>query len=456
VTDRPGAAYIDATAGVAGDMLLAALLDAGADVERVRGAIASLGVPGLGLRTEPARRGGLACLRAVITTPAAADRPRHLADVLGHVGASDLGPAGKDLATRVFRLLAEAEGAVHGEPPENVHFHEVGAFDSLADVVGSAAALEDLGLLAPGAVVRCSALAAGSGFVTSQHGRLPVPAPAVLAIAAAAGLNLASPDLASPDLASSDLTGERTTPTGAALVAAAATPGGFPAMTVRAVGTGGGGRDTADRPNITRVVIGTTAAERDLHEGEVTMVESTVDDLDPRLWPSVLQAVRAAGAWDCWCTPMTGRHGRPGQVLTALCAEPVYRAVAAAMFAHTGTLGVRWSRMNRLTASRTSVAVQVGPADRSQVVTVKVAGTADGLAGFGTATAELAEAEAAARALGWPVRAVCEAAVAQYRAQYRAPALAPCRSSRHPRWCHDRGLSTRRSPLGSPVNPVIS
>ena len=168
MTDRPGAAYIDATAGVAGDMLLAALLDAGADVERVRGAIASLGVPGLGLRTEAARRGGLACLRAVITTPAVTDRERRLADVLGHVGASDLRPAGKDLATRVFRLLAEAEGAVHGEPPEDVHFHEVGAFDSLADVVGSAAALEDLGLLRPGAVVCCSALAAGSGFVTSR------------------------------------------------------------------------------------------------------------------------------------------------------------------------------------------------------------------------------------------------------------------------------------------------
>ncbi len=412
MTDRPGAAYIDATAGVAGDMLLAALLDAGADLERVRGAIASLGVPGLGLRTETARRGGLACLRAVITTPTAADRERRLADVLGHVGSSDLRPAAKDLATRVFRLLAEAEGGVHGEPPEDVHFHEVGAFDSLADVVGSAAALEDLGLLRPGAVVSCSALAAGSGFVNSRHGRLPVPAPAVLRIAAAAGL-----DLAGGDPAGRDLPGERTTPTGAALLAAAATPGGFPAMTVRAVGTGGGSRDTPDRPNITRVVIGTSTAERDLREGDVTVVESTVDDLDPRLWPSVLQAVRAAGAWDCWCTPTVGRHGRPGQVITALCAEPVHRAVAAAIFAHTGTLGVRWSRMNRLTAARRSVRVEVGPPGSSQVVTVKVADTTDGLAGFGTATAELAEAEAAAQVLGWPVRAVCEAAVAQYRAQ---------------------------------------
>jgi pyridinium-3,5-bisthiocarboxylic acid mononucleotide nickel chelatase len=408
VADRPPAAYIDATAGVAGDMLLAALLDAGAGVEQVRGAIASLGVRGLGLRTESARRGGLACLRAVITMPEVTDRERCLADVLGHVDRCELGPAGKDFAARVFRLLAGAEGAVHGEPPDQVRFHEVGAFDSLADVVGTAAALEDLGLLRPDAVVRCSALAAGTGLVTSRHGRLPVPAPAVLQIAAASGL----------DLAGGDLAGERTTPTGAALLAAAAAPGGFPAMTVRAVGTGGGGRDTPDRPNITRVVLGLAPlADGGVREGEVTVVESTVDDLDPRLWPSVLQAVRAAGAWDCWCTPIIGRHGRPGQVLTALCAEPVRRAVAAAMFAHTGTLGVRWSRMSRLTASRTSVQVEVGPPGRTQMVTVKVAGPAGGLPdGYRTATPELAEAEAAARALGWPVRAVCEAALARYRA----------------------------------------
>ena len=412
-SNRPGAAYIDATAGVAGDMLLGALLDAGATVARVQQAITSLGVPGLGLRTETARRGGLACLRAVITLPTVTDRERHLADVLAHVEASDLSPAGKECAARVFRLLAEAEGAVHGQRPEEVHFHEVGAFDSLADVVGSAAALDDLGLLAPGSVVTCSALAAGSGSVGSRHGRLPVPAPAVVAIAAAAGLTLAGGDLA----------GERSTPTGAALLAAAASPGGFPAMTVRAVGTGGGGRDTPDRPNITRVVVGqASGAVASRREEDVTVVESTVDDLDPRMWPSVLQAVRAAGAWDCWCTPIIGRHGRPGQVLTALCAEPVRDAVAAAIFAHTGTLGVRWSRMSRLTVARTSVAVQVGPPGNRQLVTVKVAATTDGLpgpdaAGAGTVTAELAEAEAAAQALGWPVRTVCEAAVARYRAQ---------------------------------------
>jgi hypothetical protein len=193
-------------------------------------------------------------------------------------------------------------------------------------------------------------------------------------------------------------------------------------MTVRAVGTGGGGRDPADRPNITRVVAGTAAgATSGQREEEVTVAETTVDDIDPRLWPSILQAVRAAGAWDCWCTPIIGRHGRPGQVLTALCAEPVRPAVVAAMFAQTGTLGVRWSRMSRTTAARKSVPVEVGPEGQRQVVTVKVAESTGSAGKFGTVTAELAEAEKAAQALGWPVRAVCEAAVAQYRGQAGEP-----------------------------------
>jgi pyridinium-3,5-bisthiocarboxylic acid mononucleotide nickel chelatase len=186
-------AYVDATAGVAGDMLLGALLDAGASLERVREAISSLGVPGLGLDTTPARRGGLACLRALITAPAAPDEERRLADVIAIVRAGALGRPGRHFAEMVFRLLAEAEGAVHGEPPEHVHFHEVAAFDSLADVVGTAAALEDLGLLEPGASVRCSALAAGSGTTRGQHGLLPVPVPAVVRIAASAVESTARP-----------------------------------------------------------------------------------------------------------------------------------------------------------------------------------------------------------------------------------------------------------------------
>lgn len=394
-------------------MLLGALLDAGADLAAVRDAVVSLGIDGLGLAAEPARRGGFACTRVAVTRPAAPDHHRRLPEVLDALAAARLGADAAAYAARVFRLLADAEGEAHGTAPEEVHFHEVGAFDALADVVGCAAALDDLGLLAPGAVVTCSPLAAGSGEVDCAHGRMPVPVPAVLRIAARRGLTLAGGDLA----------GERTTPTGAALVAGLAEPGPLPAMTVRAVGAGGGRRDTPDRPNITRVVTGGAvpgtggeAARRSpagaAAEDDVTVLESTVDDLDPRLWPSVLAALRDAGAWDCWTTGITGRHGRPGRVVTALCADEVRPAVADALFRHTTTLGVRWSAHRRLMLPRRSAVVAVGPPGGEREITVKVA---DGPAGPLTVQPELAEAEEAAAALGWPVRAVCEAAVGRYR-----------------------------------------
>ncbi|PVZ06901.1 nickel pincer cofactor biosynthesis protein LarC [Actinomycetospora cinnamomea] len=402
----PDTAYVDATAGAAGDMLLGALLDAGADLERVRDAVDSLGIPGLGLDVVRERRGGFGCLRAVVTSPEAPDRERRLPDVLDHVRQARLDPAARRLAQDVFTLLARAEAAVHGVVPEEVHFHEVGAFDALADVVGVAAAAASLGLLEEGAATWCSPLAVGHGTVRSAHGRLPVPAPAVLRIAADAGL----------EITGGDLEGERTTPTGAALLAALATPGPLPAQRVTAVGVGGGRRDPADRPNVTRVVLGHAAGApgRRGHD-EVLVVEATVDDLDPRLWPSVLAAVRVAGAWDCWTTPVVGRHGRPGQVLSALCAETVREAVVEAVFRHTSTFGVRWSRWERATARRRAVRVEVGPPGSAQEVTVKVADDPDAPGGLPVATPELSEAEAAASALGWPVRTVVEAALAAYR-----------------------------------------
>ena len=399
MTDR--VAHVDAGAGVAGDMLLGALLDVGADLAAVQGAIGSLGV-GATVAVERARRGGLACARLRVRLPAVAEHERHLGDVLALVDAAELEPAARGLATRVFELLARAEGAVHDLPPQEVHFHEVGALDALVDVVGTAAAAASLDLL--DARVTCSPLAAGSGTVRAAHGVLPVPAPAVLRLAADAGLALTG----------GDLTGERTTPTGAALVAALAVPGPLPTLRVEAVGVGGGSRDPDDRPNVTRVVVGhaETSPGGRLAD-EVLVVEATVDDLDPRIWPSVLAAVRAAGAWDCWTTAVTARHGRPGQVLSVLCAPEVREAVVDAVFRHTSTFGVRWSRWERATSRRRSVPVEVGPAGARQVVTMKVAEGAGDVPAL--ATPELAEAEAAALALGWPVRAVCEAALVAYR-----------------------------------------
>jgi pyridinium-3,5-bisthiocarboxylic acid mononucleotide nickel chelatase len=411
---EPRAAYLDCTAGVAGDMLLGALLDAGADLTAVRTAVTSLGVPGLDVEIEQTRRCGLRCVRAVVINPAADQPTRCLAEVLAAVEGARLGAAAARMAAETFRLLAEAEGAVHGIPAELVHFHEVGAADALADVVGTAVAAEQLGLLADSALVRCSALAAGSGTARGAHGTIPVPAPAVLQIVADRGLSLTGGNLA----------GERTTPTGAALVATLATPGRLAPMTVDAVGSGAGHQDTRERPNITRLVIGsrTEAGPAPGPAEPVAVVETTVDDLDPELWPGVLRAVRAAGAWDCWTTATVGRHGRPGQVLTALCTEQIRPVVVDAVFRHSTTLGVRWTSWQRSTLPRTTVPVQVGPPGAEQEINIKVAA---GPGGQQTAKPELADAERVAPLLGWPVRQVCEAALSAYHRDHPAGAVVP-------------------------------
>ncbi|MDQ4021670.1 MAG: nickel pincer cofactor biosynthesis protein LarC [Actinomycetota bacterium] len=408
------AAYLDCTAGVAGDMLLGALLDAGADLAAVRAAVVSLGVPDVDVHIERTRRCGLRCSLAVVTAPPGPALTRRLPDVLAIIGAAQLDPAAARLATRTFRLLADAEAAVHGIPAEQVHFHEVGAADALADVVGTAVAAEQLGLLADDAVVICSALAAGSGTAPTSHGTIPVPAPAVLQIVADRDLGLTGGNLA----------GERTTPTGAALVATLATPGLLPPMTVDVVGCGAGHRDTTERPNITRLVIGRLVGQftGPSPADEVIVVEATVDDLNPELWPGVLTAVRAAGAWDCWTTATVGRHGRPGQVLTALCTDAVRPAVVDALFRHSTTLGVRWAAWQRSALPRITVAVPVGPPDAEQEIIIKVAA---GPGGQRTAKPEVADAERAAHALGWPVRRVCDAALSAYHRAHPADAVVP-------------------------------
>lgn len=399
---EPSAAYLDCTAGVAGDMLLGALIDAGADLEAVRSAVRSLGVPGLDIGVHQTRRCGLRCAKAVVIAPATDQPARVLAEVLAAIDAGQLATAAARVAADAFRLLADAEAVVHGVSPDRVHFHEVGAADALADVVGTAVAAEHLGLLADDALVRCSALAAGSGTARSAHGTIPVPAPAVVQIVADRGLSLTGGELA----------GERSTPTGAALIAILAMPGPMPPMTLDAVGSGAGAQDSPERANITRVLIG-RRTERESTPGpaeQVIVVETTVDDLEPELWPGVLRAVRAAGAWDCWTTATIGRHGRPGQVVSALCTEQIRPAVVDALFRHSTTLGVRWAPWHRTTLPRTTVSVSVGPPGAEQEIIIKVAAGPGGR----TAKPELADAERVAQALGWPVRQVCEAALIAY------------------------------------------
>jgi uncharacterized protein (TIGR00299 family) protein len=394
-------AWIDVSAGASGDMLLGALLDAGAPLEAVAAAIAALGVEPIEIRPRQVRRHGLRATKAdVVTRDGAASRT--VADVLAIVAAANLAPGVAAFARDVFGVLAAAEGAVHGEEPARVHQHEVGALDSLADVVGCAAALGALGLLEPEARVVAGSVALGSGSVATAHGPLPVPVPAVLAILAGRGATVT---------AGGD--GELCTPTGAALLATLAKEwGALPPMRIESVGIGAGTADPAERANVLRVLLGAALAPAGVswRQDEMFELEATVDDLDPRLWPAVLDALVLAGAADAWLTPVVMRKGRPGHVVTALVGAEAVDAATRALFAQSTTLGLRLRQTARRALPRDEVVVSVDGRD----VRVK-RGLLDGRPV--TVQAEYADAAAAAESLGVPVRSILERAAALARAR---------------------------------------
>jgi len=391
--------WIDASAGASGDMLLGALLDAGAPVEAVAAAIEALDVEPIEIRPRPTRRHGLRALKADVQVYAAA-APRTVGDVLDLVAAAALAPTVAAFARDVFRLLGTAEAAVHGEDLEQVHLHEVGALDSIADVVGCASALHALGLLEPRARVVVGSVALGSGSVESSHGTLPVPVPAVLAILAGRGAAV---------MAGGD--GELCTPTGAALLATLAGEWGpVPPMRLDTVGVGAGSADLPGRANVLRVVLGTALASGHApwRHDDLIEVEATVDDLDPRLWPAVLDALVEAGAVDAWLTPVVMRKGRPGNVVTALVAEDAIDTATRALFTHSTTLGVRLRPVARRALPRDVVVVRV----EGEEVRVK-RGLLDGEPV--TVQAEYADAAAVAEHLGTPVRTILDRAAALAR-----------------------------------------
>ncbi|GIH17906.1 nickel pincer cofactor biosynthesis protein LarC [Rugosimonospora africana] len=350
--DDPGQSvlWIDAGNGAAGDMLLAALLDAGADLDAVRAGLSTLPVEPIELALEPVRRHGL---RAAALTVRVGDSSteRHLSDVVRIVTGARIPEPARAFALATFDRLAAAEARVHGIGPEQVHFHEVGALDAIADVVGCSLALHQLGLLdAPVRVV--SPVAVGSGTVRSAHGPLPVPAPAVLELLTGAGAPVRAHRAEF----------ELCTPTGAALLATLATDWGpVPDCVPRAVGVGAGRADPESHPNVLRVLVGQSrTAVPDWQEGTLYQLETTVDDLDPRIWPDLLDQLRTAGAADAWCTAVLMRKGRPGQVLTVLAEADRVDLLCRIVFEQTTTLGIRVGQVRRRSLRRDQVEVPVG------------------------------------------------------------------------------------------------
>ncbi|MCY3893652.1 MAG: nickel pincer cofactor biosynthesis protein LarC [Acidimicrobiaceae bacterium] len=350
-------AWFDPVSGIAGDMALGALLDAGADFDFVTAQIDTLGLDGWKLGFERVTRNEIAATHAIVDAPEG-HHHRRWRDIRELLVVSPLNERVRKRATDVFEALAVAEGLVHGVPADEVHFHEVGALDAIVDIVGVCAALESLGVDA----VCCGPVAVGKGTINAAHGVLPNPPPAVV--------NL----LADRPIVGVDIDMELTTPTGAAIVAALAGHfGAAPAMTITSSGFGAGTRDLPGRPNVTGVLIGTVArseqaislaADMAAVEGassttELVELATNLDDVSGEVLGHAIDALLGAGALDAWAVPIVMKKGRPAYTLTALCRPEDVTLLADLAAQLTGTLGLRARTVVRTALERHTSTVDV-------------------------------------------------------------------------------------------------
>ncbi len=382
--------------GIAGDMLLAALLHLGAPrtalddgLRALAAASGELDLVAVKVTARPAEVAGIRCLHVEVEAPAESHQHRPFRVIRDLLQSAALPARARILALQAFTLLAEAEGRVHGVAPDDVEFHEVGALDSIADVVGNALLIDALG------VDRIVALAppAGGGTTRSAHGIIPLPAPATLEVLRGRSLRPSG-------------AGERTTPTGAAMIAAwTEHVAALPELAIEGIGYGAGTRRWDDAPNVLRVVLGTSVAQA---EGAF-VIEANLDDLSPQLAAVALEAALQAGALDVWVAPLTMKKGRPGHLLGALVPESAREAVQAALFRETTTLGVRSHRVERSVLTRELVEVQTayGP------VRIKLGRQGTRLL---NAAPEFEDCARAAREHGVAVKEVMAAASAAFRA----------------------------------------
>jgi uncharacterized protein (TIGR00299 family) protein len=333
-------AYLDCVGGLAGDMLLAALLDAGADIERLRSVPGALGIDGVEISAERVERQGIGALHLRIEAPND-HAHRDYREIRRIVESADLPERARARSLDAFARLAEAEGRIHGVPPDDVHFHELGSLDTLVDVCGAFVLLDELGVER----VASSPLPFARGFVKAAHGVLPLPAPATLAL------------LEGAELAGVDTEAELVTPTGAAIAATVVDEwGALPPLTLERVGYGAGTKDFADRPNVVRVVLGTEAGRP---TGRVVLLETNLDDFPAELVPDAAERCFAAGALDVWTVPAQMKKGRPGLVLSVLARPDAEAALARVLLEETSALGVRVSRLDRYELEREERSVDV-------------------------------------------------------------------------------------------------
>lgn len=316
-------AYLDCVSGISGDMTLGALVDLGVDLQSVQRGIDSLGLPSCTLAVEEVKRHGFRATNLTVQhEPEHAHR--HLHHITGMIDQSSLSDAQKKMATDMFTCLAEAEAKVHGCSLQEVHFHEVGAVDSIADMVGVAIAVDLLGV----DQVICSPIPTGHGFVEIAHGRVSIPAPATTEL------------LMGIPLARCDIEAELTTPTGAAIARTLAKEfGPLPSMTIEQIGIGAGDREFKEQGNVLRIIVGKTDAA--MQSEQVEVLETNLDDTTGEVVGHAVKALLHAGALDVYTTPIQMKKNRPATKLTVLCTADAKPQLEATLFRETTTLGIR-------------------------------------------------------------------------------------------------------------------
>ena len=334
-------------AGIAGDMALGSLVDAGADLALVERELVGLPIGGWTVDAVPVLRAGLACTQVRVRARDTQVVRTH-AHIVGLITEARLPERARQRALATFSRLAEAEGRLHRRPPSQVHFHEVGAVDAIIDIVGTCVALELLGV----DEVRASPVAQGSGMVHTSHGALPVPAPAVVEL------------LRGAPTYGTTIPFELTTPTGAALLATLCVGWGpMPAMELQASGFGAGSRELDGMPNAVQVVIGTAIDRSDVdveHGQPVVVLEANVDDVTGEILGATVAALMRAGALEAWVTPVTGKKGRPAHVVSVLGDPAAVSRLRHVLADETGTLGIRSQSWQRWPAERQFAEVDVG------------------------------------------------------------------------------------------------
>ena len=324
-------AYLDTVGGIAGDMTMAAFVSAGVPFDSLTAELRKLGIGGFELSARHVRRSSVDAVHIDVIT---ADEPhvhRRLKDVTDILDASTLSAGVKERARSIFRVIADAEARVHATAPERVHFHEVGALDSIVDVVGSAICMEACGIEA----LYSSPVRLGSGgFIDTQHGRMPVPAPATLEILKGYPTVLTS------------VPHELTTPTGAAIIRALSS--GLlddQRLCVSDIGYGAGTNEFTEIPNFLRVIIGTL--DPPIEQEDVVIVETNIDDMNPQTYPFVIDLLLGAGAHDAYLVPVIMKKGRPGILLSVLVGHAHLDAVVAVLYRETSTIGLRIQQAGR-------------------------------------------------------------------------------------------------------------